>query len=75
MKDLMMDAEVNKMYAIDVILEKFYFDDDNGGSGSYDESSDTYKLLVEQLNRMKQKVRGWQSGQWRRQELKGFIVL
>ena len=57
MKELMTDIEKNRMYKIDVVLEKFYFDDDDA-EGSYDESSDTYKLLVEQLNRMKQKVRG-----------------
>lgn len=57
MKEQMTDKEKNGMYEIEVTLEKFYFDEDDE-DGSYDENSDTYKLLVEQLNRMKQKVRG-----------------
>lgn len=57
MKELMTDKEKNGVYGIQVFLEKFYYDDEDD-DGSMDESSDTYKLLVEQLNRMKQKVRG-----------------
>ena len=45
--------ENNGMLDIEVMLEKFYFDEN-----SDDETSDTYQLLVEQLNRMKTKVRG-----------------
>lgn len=56
MKELMTDKEKNGVYGIQVFLEKFYYDDEDD-DGSMDESSDTYKLLVEQLNRMKQKVR------------------
>ena len=53
----MTDQEKNGVYGIQVFLEKFYYDDEDE-DGSIDENSDTYKLLVEQLNRMKQKVRG-----------------
>ena len=53
MKELMGTKENNGMLDIEVMLEKFYFDEN-----SDDETSDTYQLLVEQLNRMKTKVRG-----------------
>ena len=46
--------ENNKDYDINVFLEKFYFDDDHED----DESSDTYRLLKEQLGRIKKTVRG-----------------
>jgi len=52
MKELMGTKENNGMLDIEVMLEKFYFDEN-----SDDETSDTYQLLVEQLNRMKTKVR------------------
>eukprot|EP00116_Pleurobrachia_bachei_P003762 sb/3464024/ len=48
----------NPRYGINVYLEKFYFDNEDEASGAADnEQSDTYRLMVEQLNRLKKKVR------------------